>query len=95
MRGLVERQAIEQPGQFPGPDRPHLGHALGPAEPVTLQPFMPQTETVAVPVENLDRIPPTVAEAEQHERIDRRVCYAGHWDHENQPQKILGTEAHQ
>jgi len=54
VRRLVNGQAIEQPAQLPDREQPRLGGVVRPAKPVPLQPLVPQTETVAVPVEDFD-----------------------------------------
>ena len=62
---LVRRQAIQQPGELPSLYGEHLLFALRPLESMLLKPLLPQTETIAVSVQNLYDILPPVAETEQ------------------------------
>ena len=69
-------QSFKQKGQFSGSQLQDLLFGLGPFKALLFQSFLPQAKTVALPVQNLDQVPPPVAENEQVTR--QRLCIATH-----------------
>ena len=65
---LPDIEPLQQPLQLAALEAEHPGLTLGPGKPVPLQPLLPETKTVAVPVEDLDHIPAPVAEGKQIRR---------------------------
>ena len=62
---LERVEAIEQPIQFPRTQFHNFGLGFWPGETVLFQSLLPEAESVAIPVENLDNGTPSVAEGEQ------------------------------
>ncbi len=62
---LIQGQSIQQPGQFMTLNGKNFIRCLRPSEPISFQPFMPETETVAIPVQNLDDIPFSIAKGKE------------------------------
>jgi hypothetical protein len=61
---LMNFQPIQKPGQLPVINFANIGSVFRPPKKLFFQPFLPQTETVPVPVQNFDQIPQPVAEHE-------------------------------
>ncbi len=62
---LPDIESLQKPIELTAIEAEHLVLTLGPDKPVPLQPLLPETKTVAVPVEDLDHIPAAVAERKQ------------------------------
>ena len=58
-------ETVKQPGELPGVNGKHLRLAGWPAKHMPLQTLVPQTNAVAIPVEQLDGGPAAVAKAEK------------------------------
>ena len=86
---LPDIEPLQQPLQLAALEAEHPGLTLGPGKPVPLQPLLPETKTVAVPVEDLDHIPAPVAEGKQMpgERVQLQV-------HLNQEAKTVDGLSH-
>jgi len=65
---LRDLQPVKQPSQLPMIQLQHLLPGLGPAKTMLLQSFLPQAETITVPLQNLDHIEPTVTKYKQMSR---------------------------
>ena len=61
----IYREAIEEPAELLRSDVHDPGRVLRPAETMLLQALVPETKTVAVPVQNFERITLAVAEDEK------------------------------
>ena len=61
--GIIK--ARQKPFELFGPDGNDFFPGAGPGEPMFLQTFMPNTESVMIPVKDLDHVPPSVAENKQ------------------------------
>lgn len=60
-----ERESIKEPAELLRGDVHDLGHVLWPAKAMLLKTFEPEAESVAVPIQNLERITLAVAEDEK------------------------------
>lgn len=61
----AEVQTIQQPGKFTALDVNDIGLIFRPMKSILFQSFMPQTETVAVPIQDFNDVPLPVAETKQ------------------------------
>ena len=62
---LVKVQPIQQPGQFTALYVNDVGLIFRPMKPILFQSFMPEAEAVAVPIQNFDNVPLSVAETKK------------------------------
>lgn len=66
---LFKRQPVQQPGQFVSMDMKYTpGCFFRPFEPVLLEPFLEKTESVSIPIQNLDNITPSIAKSKEMSR---------------------------
>ena len=61
----ADREAIEEPAELLCGNIHDLGRVLRPAEAMLFKALVPETESVAIPVQNLERITLAVAEDEK------------------------------
>jgi hypothetical protein len=61
----ADREAIEKPAELLCSNIHDLGRVLRPAEAMLLKALVPKTKSVAIPVQNLERITLAVAEDEK------------------------------
>lgn len=61
-------------------DIKYIPFSFRPLESILFQSFMPEAESVAIPVKNLDDIPPSVAEREQMSGQRIKLKLIGHQD---------------
>jgi len=84
---LIDVQAFQKPVQLTGIDVQNLTFGLRPDEPVFFQTLLPQAKSVAVPIQNLDHVAPTIA---KHEQVSgERIEFQPILDQNRQPVNCL------